>query len=272
MQEPDTPFPSASRSSTHQDPVVAPEQGFKPIKKEKPKKPPKPGTKAAILLKQQQQQQQEEQLAAQLEPLKFIPPTTTFDPKTGVLVLAFRNVAALTAALGRPHVAYEGGHLKGPLKGVNFPAVHFTEWIFKEAQSDRVTDAERSINSIITGTSTTTLSDTSSPIPPPISTVYICAYIQNDKSTFLHEWAHAVYHTSDTYRALCSSLYAELDAGTVKVVEKELQMRNYRADVYLDEWQAYCVEGPGEFGKKLVKVLMEAHRVLRKEVGLPPGW
>ncbi|KAJ3160694.1 hypothetical protein HDU86_000453 [Geranomyces michiganensis] len=225
------------------------------LPKEKTKRPPKPGSKAAILLKHQQQRQQRELVSAASSADEFTlePPIATFDEATCVLILCFRNPPALAAALLRPHVVYEGGHLNGPLKGVNFSSLHYTTWL-ASPQSPPLTPAEQTTAVLV-----------------PATTKYICAYIRNDRSTLLHEWAHARFFVSETYRALCVEQWAALDAGTVKVIRKELEMRGYREDVYIDEWQAYCVEGPGEFGKKAGRALSVAHCTLKREVGAPPS-
>ncbi|KAJ3169010.1 hypothetical protein HDU88_001337 [Geranomyces variabilis] len=243
-----------------------------PPPKEKAKRPPKPGSKAAILLKQQQQQQQKQQQAStscgpSTDESTADPPDLTFDEATGVLILSFRNPSALAAALLRPHVAYEGGHLNGPLKGVNFPSSHYTTWLATGTSSSSSSSSSSSITP--TPPALTAAEQATAALVPP-TTSYICAYIRNDRSTLLHEWAHARFHVSDAYRALCVAQWAALDAATVKVVRKELEMRGYREDVYVDEWQAYCVEGPGEFGKKAGRALGEAHCILRREVGVPP--
>lgn len=252
-------------------------------KKEKAKKPPKPGSKAAILLKQQQQQQKVSSLLS--APPNFVPPTITFDSATSVLMLAFKDTLSLTAALARPHVAYEGGQLKGPLKGVNFPVEELIKWARAIARED-VTEAEAWLLDIVERSGISVFSEkaerqtepsTSSFRPSPVPhcqnpITYICAYTQSDRSTLLHEWAHAKFHLSSMYKSLCEDLYATLDDTCRKVIEKELQMRNYKESVYIDEWQAYIVEGPNEFGKKWTRLMTEPHRVLRERVGAPPGW
>ncbi|TPX70334.1 hypothetical protein SpCBS45565_g01732 [Spizellomyces sp. 'palustris'] len=248
---------------------------------DKPKKPPKPGSKAAILLKQQQQA-----LKSAPSDTVFIPPIKTFDAETGVLILAFRNSNSLRAALGRPHVDYEGGTLKGPLKGVNFPTEHLAKWA-QDPLTAQATEAEKLMIELLDDSETaaiarqqpSTAPDGAVPptgaLPtPPFRprTTYICAYVHPDRSTLLHEWAHARFYLCGIYRSLCESLYSDLDDTSRRIVEKELSLRNYKANVYVDEWQAYCVESPMEFGKKSMRVMTDPHRILKKAVGLPPGW
>ncbi|KAJ3180636.1 hypothetical protein HDU87_001749 [Geranomyces variabilis] len=252
----------------------------RPPQKEKAKRPPKPGSKAAILLKQQQQQQQQQQKQQQTavssgpstDEATVDPPDPTFDQSTGVLILSFRTPSALAGALLRPHVAYEGGHLNGPLKGVNFPSSHYSTWLATSSASSSSSSASSSSSPTPATPPTLTAAEQATAALIPPAATYICAYIRNDRSTLLHEWAHARFHVSDAYRALCVAQWAALDTATVKVVRKELEMRGYREDVYVDEWQAYCVEGPGEFGKKAGRALGEAHCVLRREVGTPPSF
>ncbi|KAI9097298.1 hypothetical protein DFS34DRAFT_119272 [Phlyctochytrium arcticum] len=239
------------------------------------KKPPKPGSQAYIRHQKEERARKTAQLADS-QALPFTYPTVTFCSGNGVLVLGFRTSADLTAALGRPHVFYEGGRLKGALKGVNFPVQGLQKWVASldsemattEEQwvIDQIkelclrkpgTDADNSLAELKTTSSSTEVT-------------YICAYIRPDKSTLLHEWAHAQYHLSTAYRETCHSLYEELSEAVRKVVRNELEMRNYRPEVFVDEWQAYCVEGPGEFGKKCAKEMSVPHRILKDELGLPP--
>ncbi|KNC98769.1 uncharacterized protein SPPG_05750 [Spizellomyces punctatus DAOM BR117] len=250
-------------------------------KLDKPKKPPKPGSKAAILLKQQQQA-----LKTAPSDTVFIPPIKTLDAETGVLILAFQNSNSLRAALGRPHVAYEGGTLKGPLKGVNFPMEHLANWA-QDLHTEQATEAEKLMIELLDDSGTAAV-DRQQPSTAPdgaasatgaLSTpqfrsriTYICAYVHPDRSTLLHEWAHARFYLCNIYRSLCESLYSNLDDSSRRIVEKELSLRNYKPNVYIDEWQAYCVESPMEFGKKSIRVMTDPHRILKKAVGLPPSW
>ncbi|KAI8817115.1 uncharacterized protein EV422DRAFT_542478 [Fimicolochytrium jonesii] len=252
-----------------------------PSKKTKKKPPPKPGSKAYLALKKSVQSE-----PASATPDPFTPPTISHCPTQNVLILSFTRPSDLTAALGRPHVAYEGGHLKGPLKGVNFPVDFLRRWV-EGLGADRVTAEEAWMLALVKGSGVPVdfgeLPDgPSAPPPPPPSPQslgirtpvrYICAYLRNDRSTLLHEWAHAMFFTSPSYRDACEQLYKDvLDDKARAAVGVELRMRNYKEEVYMDEWQAYCVEGPTEFGKKWSRVMKEPHVVLRKLVGAPPGW
>ncbi|KAJ3093122.1 hypothetical protein HK102_007961 [Quaeritorhiza haematococci] len=246
-------------------------------------------------------------------------PSTASSPKvvlhpSGVVVLIFSDMKLMQAMLGRAHVAYEGGELRGPLKGVNFPMEHWMEWVRSQnpaaaddecvAGNDReacevqspatsntggITDDERRMVQILencwkrkggggTGTKKqhsgslkkssfpgTTESIMNPPKPRPPS--YIIASLSTDTDTLLHEWAHAIYHLSEHYRLKCHDLWSTMVSPSSRaVLEKELELRGYRADVLVDEFQAYVVEEPGCFGRKMKGELVPVHRALREEL------
>ena len=179
----------------------------------------------------------------------------------------------MTLGLGRPHIAYEGGQaLKGPLKGVNMPVEYFQKWV-DEIGMDGLTEEERVVVELV-GDEFGDREEVNQPndiSPNPTSPpLYLISHLQTDKSTLLHEYAHAHYHLSSSYREECHRLWDSLDDATRSIISKELAFRNYREDVVIDEFQAYVVEGPGEFGKKVVGRLGEVHRVLRKLMGNLP--
>ncbi|KAI9007100.1 hypothetical protein BC832DRAFT_522995, partial [Gaertneriomyces semiglobifer] len=243
----------------------------------KPKRPPKPGSKAAINLKKQQEAEK-----TRLTP--FSAPQAEFDAALGVLILAFKDSKSLDSCLGRPHLMYEGGKLKGPLRGINFPISDYVEWV-RTVDRDEITIPEQWVLQVVEqsglsilpkrqtdDTSAASASNFAAHLPVLCLTTpvtYICGYLIGDRSTLLHEWAHAVFCLSPAYRGLCDKLYAELDHTCRIAIQKELTLRNYKEDVHMDEWQAYCVEGPNDFGKKWARHLSEPHRLLRKEVGGP---
>ena len=171
-----------------------------------------------------------------------------------VMMLSFDSVQRIKACLGRPHVSYEGSELRGPLKGVNFPIEHLLKW--SESLDLEVSDDERYILDLI---------HDSYP-----KTKYLLAYLSKDASTLLHEWAHAVYHLDEGYRELSHRCWDALDKESKVYIEKELKLRNYREDVYVDEFQAYIVEGPYELGKKVASRLQETHRLLKTKLGQVP--
>ncbi|KAJ3022034.1 hypothetical protein HKX48_007189 [Thoreauomyces humboldtii] len=227
-------------------PTVVPSKEPKP--KEKKKKSPKPGSKAAVLLKQQQRQQAQAPPPTVLVP--YTPPEVSRDLPTRTLILSFRTPKDLASALLRPHLTYEGTVLNGPLLGVNFPSAHLRDW----AETTTPTEDERSILSLAESSS------------------YIIAHIARDRSTLLHEWAHAVYYTHQAYRDECLRLWNDLPGQIKKAVNVQLGLMGYREDVWMDEWQAYCVEGPTAFGAMCDRSLGVPCRDLKEALGTPPGW
>ncbi|KAI9199802.1 uncharacterized protein BJ171DRAFT_517111 [Polychytrium aggregatum] len=98
---------------------------------------------------------------------------------------------------------------------------------------------------------------------------YLIASLRGDTSTILHEWAHAQYFLNAHYRQEAERIWADLDGDLQTAVRKELALRNYSDRVTVDEFQAYIVETPSEFGKKFASRLSLAHRALKGL--LPPA-
>lgn len=188
----------------------------------------------------------------------------------GVLILIFNNVTDLKAALGRAHIAYEGKELRGPLKGVNFPTLHLIQWSF---QQKNLSKEEQDMLQLIKLKHDRYL-DASRPVfEKQLATRYLVAFLKGDHSTFLHEWAHAIYYLDASYRDLVQQEWTQLSDKTQEAVEKELAFRNYDPSVYCDEFQAYVVEGPNELGKKIGSSLLRAHKTLSSAIGETPlGW
>ncbi|ORY51351.1 hypothetical protein BCR33DRAFT_712432 [Rhizoclosmatium globosum] len=113
----------------------------------------------------------------------------------------------------------------------------------------------------------------STPTQKP-SPEYIIAHTISDKDTFVHEWAHAVYYLRPQYRALCEKVLLEQANESLRThVQKELRVWGYDDAVYLDEFQAYVVEGPvSVFGKKWAEELSALQKVLRDGVGEVPKY
>ncbi|KAH6567655.1 hypothetical protein BASA50_004761 [Batrachochytrium salamandrivorans] len=265
------------------------------VKKERP---PKPGSKKAQLLKPHKRPSQ--LLSNALE--EYIPPAYVVHEQ--VLVLIFANPMSLKTALDRPHIAYEGGHLNGPLRGVNFSADFLLRWgQLAVDQSGPEAGILALIHSpalptsipppLASSTTTTPSSSTSIPssthadtIPPCTATprsnpntqtagsahiVYVIAGIKGDRSTFLHEWAHARYFLDTLYRAEATRIWESLDTVVRRSIEKDLLMRQYQPTVLIDEFQAYLVETPADFGKRWAGVLNPHHVKLRALVKAPVG-
>ena len=174
--------------------------------------------------------------------------------RDSVITLIFPDSNSLQYSLGRVHEDYEGNALKGPLKGVNFPATHWKSWIEKDKNDDIlsenpfVREGEYFISKLF------------SSIP---KMVYVVACIKGDRSSLVHEWAHFFYHINEDYRQIVKDLWMNLDKSVKLAIEKDLLMRNYDYQVIIDEFQAYLVETPTEFGKKWKDYLYGIHVKLR---------
>jgi hypothetical protein len=59
-----------------------------------------------------------------------------------------------------------------------------------------------------------------------------------------------MFHLAPTYRDFVKEQWTSLDKKLQKVIEKELEMRNYKKEMYLDEFQAYLLDDPADFGRK----------------------
>ena len=101
---------------------------------------------------------------------------------------------------------------------------------------------------------------------------YIIACVKGDKSTLLHEWAHARYFLDLDYKQKCVEEFNKLDSAMRIAVERELLSWNYHKNVIVDEFQAYAVEGPlNVFGKKWMGNLREPQTKLRHLCGPVPS-
>jgi hypothetical protein len=203
------------------------------VQTRKKKKPPKPGSKQAKELKQRD--------------IVFEMPDVFTAEST--IIFKFSSSSAMKAAFERPHCYYEKQELRGPLKGVNFPISIYNEWKI----STDLTECEKAIAQVIEA----------------IGPEYLVSCLKKDASTFLHEWAHVVYHFNMDYREEVKAKWMELSGETKIGIEKELSMRNYAPQVYLDEFQAYVRESPGDFGKKFTKELQPIHEFFKRRVMIP---
>ncbi|KAJ3109016.1 hypothetical protein HDU96_007352 [Phlyctochytrium bullatum] len=186
----------------------------------------------------------------------------------GVMILLYSDVSSLQQALGRPHVYYEGGTLKGPLKGINFPVDTFRSW--KDLpQTGSLTPAEEFVNKLIFGNEWRQLpSQPQTPSKPPI---YLIATLASDASSILHEWAHARFHLDTAYYEACLAAFQNLDDAPKVAIEKELAMWNYQPSVFVDEFQAYVVEDATSFGKRWEPMLRPIHLQLKALCGPAPS-
>ncbi|KAJ8327931.1 hypothetical protein QVD99_006335 [Batrachochytrium dendrobatidis] len=258
----------------------------------KKEKPPKPGSKKAQLLKAQSKTTSSKG-TDHADP--YVMPNYAVHGQ--VLVLVFAKASSLKAALLQPHICYEGQQLNGPLKGVNFPVASFLEW---SAQTPNKTLAETSIVDLVIGLEANkVIEDVVKPgsqnpcsvsslakiepsahadvLPTGASlqatdsanVLYIISGLKGDRSTFLHEWAHARFFLDASFKAESTRIWDALDPQLKRHIQKELLMRNYRPDVFVDEFQAYVLESAEDFGKRWAEHLKVPHAKLRSLVNLP---
>jgi hypothetical protein len=178
--------------------------------------------------------------------------------KDKILVLIFATASHLQESLGRPHLAYDKEPLKGPLRGINFPAASYSSWmscLVSESSEDDVnlSPQESCVAALVSA----------------VNPIYILASIKGDQSTLYHEWAHAMYFVSEEVRDLASELYSGLELPLKKIVDHDLRMRGYQESVFVDEFQAYLLESPSDFGSKWAGRLRPGHEALRKLIPRP---
>jgi hypothetical protein len=181
----------------------------------------------------------------------FSLPIVSFIKDSAILVLTFSNVFSLKS-LRRVHECYEGGELKGPLKGVNMPCDVLYNWVYCIGLH-RLELNELELWNLIKN----------------LDCTYIIACLKGDTSTLLHEYAHAIYHLDNSYKLLVGELWDNLTKSCKLAIGKELSMRNYKEKVWVDEWQAYNVESCREFGSKWAKELSVSHGLLKSRLGKP---
>jgi len=145
------------------------------------------------------------------------------------LVLCFKTRELLLNGLGRPHIWYEGGELNGQLAGINFPRTTFLDWI---ASGVVLTRQEKDAYTMI--------------LKYP-EYHYIIGVLEGDRSTVLHERAHATYYLDNRYCRLVNRRWTELSEKTQRFVEKRLKECGYSDDRLVDEFQAYLVENQNVF-------------------------
>jgi hypothetical protein len=183
----------------------------------------------------------------------FTLPTISFiKGPSRILVLMFTNTSSLSSSLRRVHDHYEGGRLRGPILGINMPFNVLYNFVFSIGLH-RLDPEERELWNVIGG----------------FDSSYVIAYLKGDTSSLLHEYAHAVYYLDSSYRHLVSELWETLTKACKVAIGKELTIRNYKEDVWVDEWQAYTCESSREFGKKWSEELSESHRLLKARLGRP---
>ena len=166
-----------------------------------------------------------------------------------VMIFLFRSSLQLSLAFGRVHEDYEGGKLKGPLKGINFPFEFYKDWISSHKES--LNSLEKQVYDLIKDCK------------------YIIASLIGDQSSLYHEWAHAYYFLNPKFQIFVQEMFDDLPAQIKKVILNDLKMKGYSSNVFLDEFQAYVLENPNEFGKKCSNTLTLLHQKLREIIQRP---
>lgn len=166
----------------------------------------------------------------------------------GVYLFLFSCISDLKDCFYDIHLKYEQQKLNSKLEGINFPFSFYME--------NHCLNNETLVycHNVMMGLK---------------SPKYVIAAVYNDKSTILHEYCHAVYYLDLCYRKHVEEMWSSLEKRVRKSIEKDLEMRGYRMDVYLDEFQAYLVEDLVGFGKRWREVLLPIRNGFRLYVNLP---
>jgi hypothetical protein len=223
-------------------------------------KPPKPGSK------RYQAELKAQSLAAPVVPMPKVlhvqVPEQQQQQTHSLVILTFTTSHAMATCMARAHEHYEGGKLRGPLRGVNFPWSSYQAWLgtLPSAGEVAVSEDDDTMNTRGMTEAEWQLHQLLRHTPAP---AYVVAYLARDTSTLLHELAHAAFHLHAPYRAQCHAAWIGLPPDARTYLGKELALRGYAPGVWVDEFQAYVVEGPGELGKRVMGVLGPVHRELR---------
>lgn len=108
----------------------------------------------------------------------------------------------------------------------------------------------------------------------------VSALAQHADVALAHERLHALYHLSEPYRTLLTSLWNDMPRSVQSAVQYDLKMRGYREAVWEDELGAYLgvrikpntrrADPSLEFGNKCADVCREIRRVLLQQI--PTFW
>jgi hypothetical protein len=103
----------------------------------------------------------------------------------------------------------------------------------------------------------------------PIDPKYVICCLEHDASTLYHEYAHAYFYLYESYRSSVKEFYNQLPPLVLKSIHSDLKLRGYIQENYIDEFQAYLLESPADFGKKHASFLKPIHLALRQLVPRP---
>lgn len=144
------------------------------------------------------------------------------------LILTYPDTHSLRKALLRINIAYEGSEIKN-LIGVNFPVKFLNDWV--KTKNPVLTEEEKKIFYMAKNYQ------------------YVIAFTENDKNTFLHESAHALYFLDANYREKAHYIWNNLSEKLRNKISKDLELLGYKSQNFIDEFQAYTVEDSSFFGK-----------------------
>jgi hypothetical protein len=89
------------------------------------------------------------------------------------------------------------------------------------------------------------------PTSTSTSPVYLISTLSSKQASLRHERLHFLYYISPTYRKKVEEEFESLSSKARKIVERDLTMRKYSPQVWIDEFQAYVSEDAGEFGNSV---------------------
>lgn len=200
-------------------------------------------------------------------------PGCKFHPNSGCLFLLFKDAHSMHLVLGRPHLFYENQQLKGPLMGVNMPFKSWITWWSKiKNDNNDITEEEILVKEILEKLTKETNTDQQIENANDDNTKvkYIIAILEHDKKSLLHEWSHAKYYMDSVVREGANKLFYSLKEKTIVLITRDLEMRGYKSENIIDEFLAYVVECPNEFGNKLRSELQSIHLKAKDLVGAVP--
>lgn len=166
-----------------------------------------------------------------------------------MLILEFSTLQSMEAGLGRVHKLYEGGELKGNLKGVNFPYELYKKYVEKNV----LTPEEKVVQK---------------QIEKQTGITYIVGILKGDgqeyglspkeyKQTCTHETAHYRYYSDERYRKKVQKIWESLGRDVRVYIEKKLKELGYKDEKIVDEFQAYLIEDSKYFGNRVESSIVQ---------------
>lgn len=159
-----------------------------------------------------------------------------------MLILEFSTSQSMEAGLGRVHKLYEGGELKGNLKGVNFPYELYKKYVEKNVLTPEEKVVQRNIEKQIEKTT---------------GIRYIVGILKGDRYTKIHETAHYRYYSDERYRKKVQKIWESLGRDVRVYIEKKLKELGYKDEKIVDEFQAYLIEDSKYFGNRVERSIVQ---------------